>query len=121
MNSKPDNNKAEQEYTYNYESDITTKYIGSRTAETHAAWFLPYLRPGMTLLDVGCASGSITIGLAKVVKPGQVTGVDISDIEIERGRKQDIENKISNICFDVGDACHLAFSDNWQSKKGRIV
>jgi ubiquinone/menaquinone biosynthesis C-methylase UbiE len=65
----------------------------------------------MTLLDVGCASGSITIGLAKAVEPGQVTGVDISKIEIERGQERAVDNKISNILFEVGSAYQLDFPD----------
>jgi len=47
-----------------------------RTAQTHAAFLLPHLRPGMALLDLGCGPGSITAGLAAAVAPGPVTGVD---------------------------------------------
>ncbi len=112
MKSKPDNNKADQEYTYNYESEVTVKYHGSRTAEMHAAWFLPYLQPDMTLLDCGCGSGSITVGLAKAVEPGQVTGVDISEIEIKRARERAAENEITNIRFEIGNAYQLDFPDN---------
>jgi hypothetical protein len=39
-----------------------------RTADTHAAFFLPHLRPGMSLLDVGCGPASITVGLATAVR-----------------------------------------------------
>jgi ubiquinone/menaquinone biosynthesis C-methylase UbiE len=66
----------------------------------------------MTLLDCGCAAGSITLGLAKAVKPGQVTGVDISEIEIERARKRASEAKIRNISFETGEIYRLEYSDN---------
>lgn len=49
----------------------------ARTAENHAAFFLPYLKPGMRLLDLGCGPGSITEGLASLVAPAETVGVDI--------------------------------------------
>lgn len=49
-----------------------------RTAESQAAHLLPHLRPGMTLLDIGCGDTSITVGLANAVAPGPVVGVDLA-------------------------------------------
>ena len=47
-----------------------------RSAESQAAFFLPHLRSGMELLDLGCGPGSITIGLAERVAPGRTVGFD---------------------------------------------
>ena len=89
----PDQNHSDQRevYAHGYESALTLKLHASRTVDKQAGWFLPYLQPRMTLLDCGCATGSITVGLAKVVAPGQVTGVDISEIEIERAQTRAAE------------------------------
>ena len=111
MNKKPDNGKTDQEYIYDADSMHTLEVHTRRTAEKQAGWFLPCLEPGMTLLDCGCGSGSITVGLAKAVEPGQVTGIDISEIEIERCRKRAAENGITNIRFDVGNLYQLDYSD----------
>ena len=53
---------------------------GRRTAERWAGFFLPHLRPGMRLLDLGCGPGSITTGLAAGLT---AVGVDIAPVAIE--------------------------------------
>jgi len=48
-----------------------------RTADIQAAFFTRHLRPGISLLDLGCGPGSITVGLAERVHPGSTTGFDL--------------------------------------------
>jgi ubiquinone/menaquinone biosynthesis C-methylase UbiE len=50
-----------------------------RTVETNASFVPPHLRPGLSVLDCGCGPGSITVGLAGRVAPGQVVGIDVAD------------------------------------------
>ncbi len=40
----------------------------------------------MRLLDVGCGPGTITLGLAQAVTPGEVVGVDIQASQIDQAR-----------------------------------
>ena len=101
-----------EEYAHGYDSALTLKLHTSRTADKQAGWFVPYLQPGMTLLDCGCATGAITIGLAKMVEPGQVVGVDISEIEIERARARAAEAGITNVRYAIGNIYQLDFADN---------
>ena len=103
---------AREPYIHDDDSAMTVRQHASRTADKQAGWFLPYLRPGMTLLDCGCASGSITVGLAEAVAPGRVHGVDISEVEIGRAIARAEQQNIENISFTVGNVYELDFSDN---------
>ena len=49
-----------------------------RTVETAAAFILPFLKPRMRLLDVGCGPGTVTSGFAQRVAPGETIGIDPS-------------------------------------------
>jgi SAM-dependent methyltransferase len=99
-------------YAHGYDSALTLKMHASRTADRQAAWFLPHLRAGMSLLDCGCGSGSITVGLAVAVDPGRVIGVDVSEVEIERARARAAETGIANLEFAVGDIYRLDSADD---------
>lgn len=101
-----------QVYMHDYDSAITKEQHARRRASVQAAFFLPYVRSGMALLDCGCGSGSITAGLANVVSPGRAIGVDIAEIEIERARKQSADAGIENVVFEVGNVYALEFADN---------
>ncbi|MBN1401551.1 MAG: methyltransferase domain-containing protein [Anaerolineae bacterium] len=98
-------------YAHGCESQMTLKHHATRTAATYAAFFLPYLREGMSLLDCGCGSGSITVGLAAAEAPGQAIGIDISDVEIARARNRAAEQGVRNLDLRVGGVTHLPFPD----------
>ncbi len=55
-------------YTPGYSAPVLS-FMGQRTAERHAALFLPHLRPGWRVLDAGCGPGTITLGLAQKAAP----------------------------------------------------
>ena len=40
----------------------------------------------MSLLDCGCGPGTITIGLAEVLAPGRVVGIDLYEPRLEQAR-----------------------------------
>jgi 2-polyprenyl-3-methyl-5-hydroxy-6-metoxy-1,4-benzoquinol methylase len=61
------------------------------------------LRPGMTLLEVGCGTGQITKWLADQVHPGRVLAVDFSDQMLEKARGKGIhaEFRRADVCSEV--------------------
>jgi len=80
-----------------------------RTANHQAAFVLPYLNPGMNLLDVGYGPGTITIGLAKTVAPGNVIGIDHDSHNIEEAKMLASDENVTNVKFMSGDALNLPF------------
>ena len=75
--------------------------ILNRNAADYADFLLPYLARKMVLLDGGCGSGTITVGLADHV--ASVIGVDAIEYATAAG--------ISGISFQTGDLCSLEFPD----------
>jgi ubiquinone/menaquinone biosynthesis C-methylase UbiE len=92
-----------------YSSSAIQQHYLARQATHQAAFFLPYLHPGMTLLDCGCGPGAITLGLAEVVAPSQVVGVDREPSMVERACTLSKERQVAHVRFQVGDICDLPF------------
>jgi len=95
-------------YTHGHHESVLRSHRW-RTAENSAAYLLPQLLPGQSLLDVGCGPGTVTIDLAQRLAPGEVVGVDTSSavIEIARAAGKDAQ---ANVTFDVADAYRLPFA-----------
>jgi len=62
-------------YTHGHHESVLRSHRW-RTAENSAAYLLPHLAPGGTLLDVGCGPGNLTADLARHLGTGTVIGVD---------------------------------------------
>ncbi len=83
------------------------------TAETSAAYLLPFLKPGLRVLDFGCGPGSISVGLAKAVEPGELHGVDMEQSQIDLSREIARANGCGNAIFHVADVTALPFEDSF--------
>lgn len=86
--------------------------LARRNAETVAFHLLPHLRPGMNVLDCGCGPGTISVGLAKAVAPGELHGVDIEPSQIAMAQAAAQAGGHDNAHFQVGDGANLPFADN---------
>jgi 2-polyprenyl-3-methyl-5-hydroxy-6-metoxy-1,4-benzoquinol methylase len=100
-----------ENYTPGYSANAVD-FMARRSLETHAQFLLPHLKPGIRLLDVGCGPGTITIGLAKAVTPGEVIAVDASSSQIEVARQRALAAGISNVQFQCESVYSLPFNNN---------
>ena len=89
----------------------TVRYLQRRGVAREAAFFLPHVGPGMTLLDCGCGPGSITLGLAEALAPGEVVGVDRDASRVEIAEQAAAEQGVDNVRFQTADVQHLPFAD----------
>src|SRR5690606_39627737 len=85
-------------YTHGHHASVVGQHA-RRTAERDAAFLLPRLRPGMRLLDVGCGPGSITVGLARAVAPGETVGIDLVPDVLDEARARAEAEGVANLRF----------------------
>ncbi|EUA30524.1 class I SAM-dependent methyltransferase [Mycobacterium heckeshornense] len=98
-------------YTHGHHESVLRSHR-QRTAENSAGYLLPHLRSGMSLLDVGCGPGTITVDLAARVAPGPVIAVDLTTEALDVARIEAQSRNVSNISFAIADAQALEFADN---------
>jgi SAM-dependent methyltransferase len=107
MTATPDDTDVEAEanadvYTHGHQDAVLRSHRW-RTAENSAAYLLPHLAPGMTVLDVGCGPGTLTSDLAVRVAPGHVLAVDASADVVEQARAHADERGVDNVDVVAGD------------------
>jgi ubiquinone/menaquinone biosynthesis C-methylase UbiE len=98
-----------EQYSHGY--GAAADHMAQRPVAPNIAFFLPHLRPGMSLLDCGCGPGTNTVALAEVVAPGPVVGMDLNESQIELARASAARQGVTNIRFEVGDVYALPFPD----------
>ena len=101
----------ETTYTMGYGEEFR-QMLDRRSADSHATHLMPLLKPGMRVLDFGCGPGTITVGLARAVDPGEIHGIDIEESQINLARAAAEAGGHRNATFHVGDVTDLPFDDN---------
>lgn len=80
----------------------TNTILDRRTLFNSNKNLIDIIKPGQTVLDVGCGSGSITKDIIELVgKNGKVIGIDTSEHLIELARKN--YGNIANLHFEAAD------------------
>lgn len=100
-----------EEYTPGY-TRKASHFMAQRTAVSHAAFLMPYLRDSAHLLDCGCGPGSISCDFARILSSGHVTGIDREESQIELALLCASEQQLTNVTFKVGSIYELPFPDS---------
>ena len=87
------------------------EWMTDRTADGHGAFLLPYLKPGMRFLDCGCGPGTLTIGFAQQVAPGETIGIDREIRQTKPIATAAAGDGIENLKFEQGDVYRLPYPD----------
>jgi ubiquinone/menaquinone biosynthesis C-methylase UbiE len=72
--------------------------------------YLP-LKPGMSVLDAGCGSGSMTRRIAAAESGATVVGVDLREPYLDFARRKAESENLTNATFENGDVRALPFPD----------
>lgn len=100
----------DETYTHGHHESVLRSHRW-RTAESSAGYLLPFLSPGMRLLDVGCGPGTITIDLAARVAPGTTVGVDRDAGVVAEAQSLLDSSPISGVEFKTADTYALEFDE----------
>ena len=92
-------------YTHGHHESVLRSHRW-RTVENSAAYLLGHLRPGLSLLDIGCGPGTITADFAARLAPGQVLGIDASADVIAAATRD-----FPEVAFATGDVYQLDDAD----------
>lgn len=102
--------KPEDVYTHGHHESVVRAHA-SRTAENSAAFVIPHLTAGTSVLDVGCGPGSITCDFAELVAPAKVVGLDRSAEIVSQAASLAAERGVENVEFVTGNIYDLDFED----------
>src|SRR6201993_4103170 len=89
-------------YTHGHHESVLRSHQ-RRTAEDSAAYLLPHLKAGLSVLDVGCGPGTITADLAARVAPGPVLAVDQFADVLNVARAEGPRRHLSNLSLHPAD------------------
>ncbi len=92
-------------------SEAYLRILSSRSVADACGYLMPRLWPGLRVLDVGCGPGSISAGLAEIVAPGELRGIDIAPSQVEMAVQAAAARGLSNAEFSVADVRDLPFDD----------
>ena len=100
------------DYTMGY-GETYLEFLSSIEVSEAAGHLTPYLKPGLSLLDLGCGPGFISVSLAELIVPGELYGIDMEPSQVAIASQIAEEHGCENTEFRVADAAELPFADQF--------
>lgn len=69
------------------ESNAARRAFAGRTIDADLAFLVPFLKPGLSLVDCGCGGGGLAVQLSERLTPGEVVGFDQNGGAIEQAKQ----------------------------------
>jgi len=111
MQDTSSQNTRHELYTHGHAPSVVN-FHATRSVADSFQYGVTHLRPGMTVLDLGCGPGSITVDLARRVAPGRVIAIDRDPGVLAQARDLAARLGVDNVEFAVGDAYALDLPDD---------
>jgi SAM-dependent methyltransferase len=102
--------EAPHRYTHGHHESVLRSHRW-RTVENSAAYLLPLLTPGISLLDIGCGPGTLTADFAERVAPGRVTAVEPGEAALGLARAEAARRGLGTVDFVATDVHNLDLPD----------
>lgn len=81
----------------------TANILNRRSLQSDFRRLDQFLEPGQSVLDVGCGTGAITVGIAEKVAGARVVGLDSNLKQIEQARATHLRANLKFVCGDIYD------------------
>jgi len=111
MQDETSHNVRHEHYTHGHAPSVVS-FHATRSVADSFQYGAAKLKPGMTVLDVGCGPGSITVDMARMVAPGRVIAVDCDQGVLAQAQALASAQGVDNIEFVVMDAYALDLPDD---------
>lgn len=96
---------------YQHDEAFTREGMSRRTAASTAQFLLPFLKPGLRVIDCGCGQGTVTLDFAALVAPGEAVGFDVRESDLDAARARAAERGIENVTFAHASIYEIPFPD----------
>lgn len=93
------------------DSEEYNRFVARPRSVEEIRYVTPYLKEGISLLDLGSGPGTLSALLAEAIAPGQLYGIDIDPSQVEAATSYVRDRGITNASFQTAHVFDIPFED----------